>query len=204
MNAFEVIAAKKYEPNFAIRYKVGGNPLIMGEDEVVWSLTDKYFKVVESTLARKYGDWEAMLPTDSHYMLVAAAKAGHGYMEFMGREVMIMTPVRENPLEPTSMPVPVTRSPVTRTALRSAGQVAEALGKAIEGYLPVDKGKADAALKELLWIAKNVSWESKADRHLYESRWSNERQKPAKESSPGDREPESGEGNRERDADKPL
>lgn len=205
MNAFDVLAVKKYEPNYAIRYKVGGNPMIMGEDKIIWSLTDKYFKVVESSLARKYGDWEAMMPSDAHYLLVAAAKAGQGYLEFMGREIMIMTPVDGVNLMPHQVKdnaaKPVTRSPVTRTTLRSAGQVAEALGKAIEGYLPIDKIKADAALKELIWIAKNVSWESKANRHLFESRGTDERQE---RTASGNREPEGSEGGGNPPPDKPL
>jgi len=197
MIAEQILAEKKYTPNYAIRYKVGGNPLIVGEDGIVWSVTDKYFKPVETSLAKKYGDWEAMLPTDAHYVLVAAANAGQGYVEFMGREIMVMTAKAGTLLEPSVLErnaqVPVTRSPVTPAALKSAGQVAEALGKAIEGYLPIDRRKADAALEQLIWIAKNVSWESKYNRHIFESRWSDEQNRMSEQSGTSTREPESGE-----------
>lgn len=169
MRLKDVLDAKKHDPNYGIRYKQGGNAMLAGPDGVIWTLTDTYFKLLE-VQSDRFMDWEAMLPTDIHHGLIKAAEEGQGYITFMGREIMIFGP--NEPAKPTlkEPDLEEDRAPVS-LALKSAGQVAEALGIAIQAYVGIDKSKADAALEQLLWIAKNVAWESKSNRRRYEGKW---------------------------------
>jgi len=177
MTVDEVLKEALYEPNYAIRYKVGGNPLIVGQDRVVWSLTKKYFKTVETSLIEKYTDWEPMLPTDSHHELIKAVTEGKSFVTFMGQEIYVMTPVesKQERVEETG------RSPVTDESLTAAGKIAEALGKCIPSLISNNNSEslrlATEGMQQLIWLARNVGWETKANRHLYESKHVRPREK---------------------------
>lgn len=154
--------------DYAIRYKPSdGGAMIYEKQDILWTLTDKYFKQIASGLIHNYDDWNHMVVAKHlpYFDLIAAAKSGQPQFKIHGKMVTLQPVIADAVSAPDDSRTTVS---ISETALKAAGQVAEALGLAIASYINVDRGKADAALKELLWVAKNVAWETKSNRYQYQ------------------------------------
>lgn len=185
---------KDYDYAFRLKASDGG-AMIAGRDGQVWSLTQMYLKPIAPEIVDSYDDWRPMEPEKhaAYYAMLLAMQRGEPVVKIHGRIVTVKAPISETPPEGNSESSNSV-SPVSEAAIKSAGQVAEALGIAIETYRVLDPAKADRALTELLWIAKNVSWQTKENRHLFRSKWNPlDAQLPAPEATPSSRELESDE-----------
>lgn len=181
---------------YAIRYKVSdGGAMIYTRDGQLWSLTNKYFKRIVPELVDNYDDWQLMdrAKHQAYFDLIESALAGNTAISIHGRVVTVPEPIATIDAVPDGSPA----SPaiVTEAALKSAGQVAEALGIAIGSFAQIDPEKASAALKELIWIAKNVGWQTKENRNQFNTyKWKekNDARTPAKASETGSPESQGG------------
>lgn len=146
----------------------------------LWSITLRYIYNVGTaydTASDRFTDWEPLLATNKEFVAVCQAIifGTADNILFNGR----MLQIRRLPksIDEVLKEATPTVSEVTSETMMAAGQVAEALGKCIPLYLQLgDKPNADRAMDQLHWIAKNVSWQLKSDRHLYENKelvWDN-------------------------------
>lgn len=182
------------EWDYAIRFKSSdGGAMIVGKDRQPWSLTQKYFKSIAPDLVENYTDWVPMEPEKhaAYFALLLAVQRGEPVVKIHGRTVTVMSPILDALDPPTKAECGESVSPVSEAALKSAGQVAEALGIAIRSYIDKDRPMADAAHKELIWVAKNVGWQTKENRHLFRSKWAPNEEVPPTTDRPGEGEPPS-------------